>query len=978
MMRLYRGFAVLALALAAATAASADNPELSARVGAAPRAEPLAIGKLDIQVTIVGDTAHTVVTAAFLNPSSTAVEGEFVFDLPRNSVVTGYALDINGHMVDGVLVGARQARLTYEARVRRGLDPGLAEVTRSGAFKTHVFPILPGKGRTVQLTFDTPIEPGKAYRLPLHTARAVGQLTYHVIAADAGMNMRGPGSWVIMRHNGRLFGDGNLQGRPLNGDFVVTPGEIPPVLLARHRSGEVFFEIDDAVPPARHTAVPAHVRLYWDSSLSRRDADLYGEIALIGRYIETVHPAHLDVVFFAAGAPQIRSFDHPTAAGVMALLKATDYQGGTSLQSLFAADLPPADMCLFFSDGNVTAESWSTAHPPCPLMAVASVRDANRPLLGLLARKSGGAFIDLTATTPEVALAMLRRQTPAVTEVRAADGSAVDFVALPVEGDRIRIVGRLPAAGDLTVKLARSGIAERHYHIDRRAIGDAGTLASLWALRRIDDMQADEHPDRDALVAFSRRYSVASPAASFVVFENLTDYVEAGVAPPATVGREVLERYQRMKAEADAAKAQAAAGRLNAVIALWDEERAWWVKPDLPQAPLASGRRTRGPMNDRSARASLSSALPPPPPPPPAPMTGLRSSGGVEDVVVTGARPGGGEDNAPTITVHISEWSPDRPYIHALEAATPDRYWYVYREQEKTYGASPAFYLDVAEFMARHQRTQDAVRIVLNALELPAADVSTMIIVADRLLRYGDGARAIWLYERILFLAPDRPQPRRNLALALAAQADRETDRAAKIAGYRRALDLYNQIITHPWNGVDNGIEVVSLMEANRLVAKLAALGVTDVPLDPRLIAKLDVDLRIVMEWNTDGTDMDLWVDEPTGERAIYNHPRTMTGGRLSNDMRNGYGPEEYLLHRAPNGTYTVRVNVFATDRLNPNGATVVRAHIFRNYGRPDEQEQVLEIELSRADHDAHVIGQVTVSGSDVPLPTLPGPRVRE
>jgi len=319
-----------------------------------------------------------------------------------------------------------------------------------------------------------------------------------------------------------------------------------------------------------------------------------------------------------------------------------------------------------------------------------------------------------------------------------------------------------------------------------------------------------------------------------------------------------------------------------------------------------------------------------------------------------------------TIDIQIADWKPDRPYIKALDAAKPETYWYVYREQEKANGNLPAFYLDVAEYMFRKGRAADAVRIVLNALELPSADVSTMTIVADRLMRYGDTARAVWLYERILWLETDRPQPKRNLALALSTQADQTTDRAAKIADLRRALDLYNEIVIHDWRSYYNGIEVISLMEANRIVAKLAALGVTDIPLDKRLVALLDVDLRIVMEWNTDQTDMDLWVDEPTGERAIYSHKKTRIGGRLSNDMTHGYGPEEYLLHKAIDGSYTVRVNVFATDRLNPNGATTVRAHVFRNYGRAGEQEQVLEIELGKADKDAHVIGTIKVAGSKV------------
>src|SRR5579863_9357317 len=113
-------------------------------------------------------------------------------------------------------------------------------------------------------------------------------------------------------------------------------------------------------------------------------------------------------------------------------------------------------------------------------------------------------------------------------------------------------------------------------------------------------------------------------------------------------------------------------------------------------------------------------------------------------------------------------------------------------------------------------------------------------------------------------------------------------------------MELLNEVVTRIWDGAYDGIELVTLMEANRILPRLEKLGVKDIPLDPRLRALLDVDLRVVLDWYVDATDMDLWVDEPSGERAIYNNPRTRIGGRLSHDMTQGFGPEEYLLHRAP------------------------------------------------------------------------------
>jgi uncharacterized protein YfaP (DUF2135 family) len=133
------------------------------------------------------------------------------------------------------------------------------------------------------------------------------------------------------------------------------------------------------------------------------------------------------------------------------------------------------------------------------------------------------------------------------------------------------------------------------------------------------------------------------------------------------------------------------------------------------------------------------------------------------------------------------------------------------------------------------------------------------------------------------------------------------------------------------------------------------------VPLDERLRALLDVDLRVTLSWNTAATDMDLWVDEPTGERVIYSHPKSDIGGRLSNDMTSGFGPEEYLLRRAAPGEYIVSVNVYASDSINPNGTTIITARLIRDFGRATQKEETMEVELEPAESGEKLVGKFTV-----------------
>jgi uncharacterized protein YfaP (DUF2135 family) len=99
-------------------------------------------------------------------------------------------------------------------------------------------------------------------------------------------------------------------------------------------------------------------------------------------------------------------------------------------------------------------------------------------------------------------------------------------------------------------------------------------------------------------------------------------------------------------------------------------------------------------------------------------------------------------------------------------------------------------------------------------------------------------------------------------------------------------------------------------------------------------------DLRVTISWNTDATDVDLWVIEPDGTKCFYQHNRTQNGGELSQDQTQGYGPERYQIAKAQPGVYTILVHYFA---VNPNllgGETHVNMTVTRFAGTPQEKSE--------------------------------------
>jgi hypothetical protein len=977
---------------------------------AAESAMSLTISSLDINVKIQGGLAETTLTAQFSNPNQNVLEGDFILELPREAYVTGFGLDVNGVMIDGVLQAKAKAAEAYEENLRRGVDPGLGEVNSANQFRTRIFPINPRSSRTVKITYVSALDASGAYVLPLTTAGAVGTVALQFsnegnanprVSLPSGLRaVGGNNNGGVQDGYGQTLARYEGQNVALRGDFKVSGiGRDDGVAISIARNGDRYFTF--IAPPAPVAASkPNIVRVYWDASRSRRDDDLAKEIALLERYVATVAPARLDLVLFSDGEPKITSFTRDMLATLGTQLRAVRYQGASRFADLERASSPDADMCLLFSDGQLTMDAFNVRTWPCRVMSISTSATARRDILEGIGEANRGTFVDLKAATLEAALSALQSRGPDLRALTDESGAAVDFTASPTPNGQFRIIGPVPDSRFIT---AQTYGAPRRLDLSAAPSSGHSGAAAFWGVSQIKRLSATDSPDTDKLLAAVRRYGVATPDYSYIVLETVEDYARNDITPSPSVGKDFLTQYQTRRAQIETQQRAEKEARFTAILSQWNEQKTWWKTrfAPQPQVKLPSN------ANDASARVDRDAArqapmpppppAPPPPPPPPPQVDGRPSPtiqrpravtsdraalAPAESVTVTGTRVSQTQTNAvpepgqgvarpqSTISVTSAPWNPDRPYLTALaqvKRGETAAFEQIYRAQEVRYGNTPAFYFDMAEWAFRNGFEGQAAAIGRNALELPSTSVDTKIILASRLVRYGAFDQAIWLNERILQATPNKPQALRNLALAIALGADARVGKpgvaqADVIGAYERALGLLMKIVLTPNAGDYDGIELIALMEANRLVPKLTALGVSEARIssliDPRLTNLLSVDIRVTLEWNTDKTDMDLWVDEPTGERAIYSNPRTAIGGRLSNDMTRGYGPEEYLLNAAPNGTYVVRSNAFAADRLDPNGPSSLTVKLYRNWGRANEQVESFVVELKRGDTNTVEVGR--------------------
>ena len=190
------------------------------------------------------------------------------------------------------------------------------------------------------------------------------------------------------------------------------------------------------------------------------------------------------------------------------------------------------------------------------------------------------------------------------------------------------------------------------------------------------------------------------------------------------------------------------------------------------------------------------------------------------------------------------------------------------------------------------------------------------------------------VFEQVLAMGQEEPQSFRDLGLALAAAGKPQ-----------QALAPLYQVVVRPWDRRFDGIALIALDELTSLVARSTPrLDTTSI--DPRLLQAMPLDLRVVLSWDADNSDMDLWVTDPNGERAYYGNRLTYQGGQMSQDFTGGYGPEQFSLRNAKPGKYKVEANYFGSRQQLVTGATTLMLRLTTHWGTAKQKDQMVTMRL--------------------------------
>ncbi len=950
-------------------AAEEKKPQVWHRDGSRPTFARVYIGdgnslelvSLHVSVTIEGPRARTVVDHIFRNPHNRQLEGTFEYPLPAGASPSYFAMFLGqtrntapalfgrrgddaplpaealarmtpaelvkhvntadwGPLQEGRIVSKQKALETYEEVVRGRIDPALLEYAGGNTFSGRVFPIPPQGYNRVILAYEELLPFAKEqmiYRFPLPGCKLNElQLNLQAKAVECVQPFFLPKDAKKEEHGGRITFSRTWKDSAPEGEavFACTLAH-PEVQAISGRQGDngpryAYARLRPALKTvAAGKSFASHAVFVLDTSLSEHPDRFAVNMKLLQKILETDSDIkRFNILTFNVGAAWLdpKGFFDNTAAGRMKALKKLDgivLEGATDIScALDKLASPSFDLSegtplnvFLLSDGHITwgdpdvAALVARFEQQCPYPVRfhcyrTGLGEENFELFEALTRRGGGVFQCYGEAEVEAAAKAHRSQCLQVQRVRFVGGPEASDVlvsgrrAAVYPGGELVVAARFNGAGRTTVLVEGEFAGQKVVQeFPLEVRSDSELAPRAWAEIAVASLLALHDDNFDSLVtAYCQQFGIVSRVASFLVLENEQDY----------------KRFNL-----DEERGKTVVGDLGDFL-----KETWSQLGKRVPAAKAFERF----LNQVDKRANLLNG------PESTHVKQLLAALTEEDFELPSGSIRGGLVFQKEVAGYLEDRERDRRNV--------------------------GVYLTEARRRAEAGDVAGAVRVLSSIIEEYPSRGDALRLVGYRLLDLQQPAQAARLFSQVQRQRPFEPHSYRDLAHAL-----EDSGR------YGLAAINYEIVLAGSWhNRFREELKLVAqeeyahmMQEAIRrrhISSKLANLFGERLEQMTRPQPKSD--LRVTISWNTDTTDVDLWVIEPDGTKCFYQHNRTQNGGELSQDQTQGYGPERYQIAKAQPGVYTILVHYFS---INPNllgGETHVSVNVTRFAGTPQEKTE--------------------------------------
>jgi len=1024
--------------------------------------EPIRIKTFSVDIKAGLFTASTTILIELYNPNNKVLDGEYSFSLGPGQVITGFALDINGNMRKGVIVDKQKGRVAYENTIRRRIDPGLLEMTAGDNYRVRVYP-MPANGTRkirIEITQELPIKnDALVYDLPLDVKEPVmnfnlginvTQTRQQPITNEGIIQKR---SFQKQNNSYELKHDDKDIELKMPVSFRIPLSENNIICSFNNGVNKYFAAHIKPVIPQTNAIHVSSATVFWDVSGSSSKRNIPKELSFLNAFCTQKNISQLTIVTFSNTVHETRKFNLNKGLDDTAkrFLEKNPFDGGTQLGSLDCAKYE-SDVFMLFSDGISNYGNAMIGLSSKPVYCISSSPSADHALLKKISDKTSGRYINLAVTEINNAITDMLKVENKLLAITANKSIGIN-TSLPFSfTDWITISGRTNRETEaFDLLFGDMGITSK----TKRATITSGPDCDSADIIRLQVMQEfgllrKEESMGGVVEAFAKMHDLVSHITSFIVLDNLEDYIQYGIEPPPDLEAEYLKRMGDItlrRQQQKNSEANSMINNLRTSVSQYNERVSWWSKNEPlivfedvlkknNEIKMMVSRRTEevetntrndndgvfddikmsgdgslsevvvtsafgmsrqrrsltgsvsvissselsglGNMNVAQALAGRVAGVQliertAPGSTPQIFIRGAMSSGqpgeplyvvdgipvdndiansiavneiesisvlkGAQGAAIYGSRASNGAivitrkriaGNRNALNDGIPKYKnlDDVDYVTELKDADKSEMYQKYLSMKDSLSEQPAFYFDAAEIMYSEGNKATAIRILTNLLEIDNENHQLLRAVGYMFENWGMYKEAISVYERVFEIKEEEPQSYRDLALAYERNGESQ-----------KAVELLYASLTRNWFQYENryaGLRSILLTEMNAIINRYKdKLDLSEI--NSSIFKPLPVDLRIVVDWNKDETDIDLHILEPGGEECFYSHKQSRAGGRMAEDFTQGYGPEEYEIKNAQKGKYSIRVNYYGDRYQKTQVPSFIKLTIYKNFGRPDQ-----------------------------------------
>jgi tetratricopeptide (TPR) repeat protein len=926
----------------------------------------LPLSAVSVNVTVRGHLAKTEFNLTYRNQLDRDVSAEFLFPLPSSATLTDIGLYFDENLRHAVAVEKEKGRIAFDETVHRKIDPALAEWINGNTFRLDVYPVPANNTKTVYVAYEQDLQRTKNnlnYSLDLHYRKTLEKFNL-IIDSDetfllqpTALQLQGElGKWRFNTENYYL--DASISLKATQRKDVVALAE------PSEEAGKYYISLPIKKYIRKNKLRPSSsVIVFWDVSGSSSSTNVERLYSFLKEFVLsqqqdvslTLIPFHLDF----ENHYNIESVQ--TTLGLLKLkgkLKSLIPVGGTDLVKLFRempeilGRFPGDSRVLLVTDGQDSMHSVSEVLATVrkvensigSVLVVSGSQFKDSNVLTGIAANTAGWCVSLEDDTDISELVSISNRTSTSFSLDTKPSEFYDAVLREIAGDDLILASKAyNAAGISTVSIRYSSAYATHIkHIpfQFRILENAkGIVRSSWARTKLQELLEEGAKDSEIL-SHGLKYQLMTPQTSLIVLDSWQQYEDFGIDMPP----DVKKQYEEDKKEIARLEAQtppppvvtekpsppvcthATASQLygqvtddkgwplpGAVVTAKSDTESYFTHTNncgefyfdgLPPEKYSVSVELEGFTEVRQEDISVASS------------DKIRVNYSVqpalaEEFTVVGESPAvsttatGSYYDFDSYNAFLTDLKnssvlpiPTRELLDSTLAEMAsiknlqerERF---YAKAREIFKRSPQFFLRSHEIFSADDSTFSS-RIMMDITEFNFFSTGVYRMLARNVFKDGKDDLAMQFLQKAIMMASYEPQTWRDLALLYAKTGELERAREYyKEALKEKNIDRYPQMLP------------VLEQEQSRLVQATSAL---DLEMQP------DTDLKIVLNWNSDYTDVDLHVKEPSGQEVFYSNTESPSGGKLYGDVTSGYGPEVYEIKNAPKGVYEIYLEYYSDD----------------------------------------------------------------